>query len=81
MTPEFTTRARRDLRQLGKHEAASILDAVERFAADGAGDVKKLHDVTPATWRLRVGRWRVLFRVDAGAMVVVAVRDRRDAYR
>jgi mRNA-degrading endonuclease RelE of RelBE toxin-antitoxin system len=70
-------------RSTAAREARSWVDSRcgKRFAADGAGDVKKLHDVTPPTWRLRFGRWRVLYRVDASVMVVVAVRDRRDAYR
>jgi mRNA-degrading endonuclease RelE of RelBE toxin-antitoxin system len=60
--PELTKAARRDLRRLAKSDAAAILDGIERFCESGVGNVKKLHDFKPPTWRLRVGRYRVLYR-------------------
>ncbi len=43
------------------------------------GDVKKLsgHD---NEYRLRVGSYRVLFRLDAGVIGVYAVKRRKEAY-
>ena len=44
-------------------------------------------DITPLggrnDWRLRVGRWRVIFRVDHGniTILVVSVSPRGDAYK
>jgi mRNA-degrading endonuclease RelE of RelBE toxin-antitoxin system len=55
--------------------------AIETFARTGVGDVKKLRDYDPPTWRLRVGRLRVLYRRDASTMIVERIVDRRDAYR
>lgn len=81
MTPKLTKKAIRDLARLAKVDSATILDGIERFCATGVGDVVKLHDVTPATWRLRIGKWRVLYRPEAELMLIVAVVDRRDAYR
>jgi mRNA-degrading endonuclease RelE of RelBE toxin-antitoxin system len=42
-----------------------------------------LTDVTPPEYRLRVGAWRVRFRVDrqAGALIVLRVLPRGKAYR
>jgi mRNA interferase RelE/StbE len=46
-----------------------------------AGDVRKLKGIE-ATWRLRVGDWRVLFTIDIDRHVidVQAVRPRGRAY-
>jgi len=41
-----------------------ILLALTRFGETGEGDVKLLTD-RPGLYRLRVGKWRVLFDFDA----------------
>jgi mRNA-degrading endonuclease RelE of RelBE toxin-antitoxin system len=81
VTPNFTKGAVRDLKRLAKDDATAIIDGIERFCVSGIGDVKKLHDVKPPTWRLRVGKWRALYRVKNGGMLILSVTDRRDAYR
>jgi mRNA-degrading endonuclease RelE of RelBE toxin-antitoxin system len=65
--------------------AERILLAVERYAETGQGNVRKLTDRFGLR-RLRVGDWRVLFKVDRAwdgypRMIVVHLSDRRDAYR
>ena len=81
MTYRFVSAARRDIRKLEPSDARIIVSAIEAFASSGIGDVKKLKDCTPPAWRLRVGRFRVLFAREAAAIVVMRVSDRRDAYR
>ncbi len=54
--------SRKDLRRLDPPVQERIIGAVVRLARTGEGDVKKLKDVKPPEWRLRVGRWRVRFR-------------------
>jgi mRNA interferase RelE/StbE len=81
MTYRFAPAARRDLRKLSSADARVIVDAIETFADRGVGDVKKLTDWKPPTWRLRVGRFRVRFEREGEEIVVVAISDRRDAYR
>jgi hypothetical protein len=58
-----------------------IVEAFAAYAASGVGDIKKLRDVKPPTWRLRVGRFRVLYRREGSGLLVTAVVDRKDAYR
>ncbi len=58
-----------------------IVDAFAAYAARGLGDVKKLRDFKVPTWRLRVGRYRVLYRRESQVLIVVAISDRKDAYR
>ena len=46
-------------------------------------NIKKLRGYDPATWRYRIGRYRVFFVVDQAEHVVfiLSVDDRRDAYK
>ncbi len=57
---------------------------MQRFAATDQGDVRKLTDVSPPQYRLRVGDWRVRFARDpekADWLIVLRVQHRSDAYR
>ncbi len=78
-------RALDDLSQLGRRDpsaARRIGDALDRFAQNGHGDIRKLEG-SDGEYRLRVGNWRVIFVLeDEGrAIVVTRVLDRRDAHR
>jgi len=46
-------------------------------------NIKKLRGYDPATWRYRIGRFRVFFMVDQVERTVfmLSLDDRRDAYR
>lgn len=66
---------------LDKGIARRVKQAVERFAATGAGGVKQLRDIHPPEFRLRAGDYRVRFHVDAETIRVLRVRNRREAYR
>ena len=61
--------------------ARRIREAVERFVTTGAGNVKRLQDVEPPEYRLRVGDWRVRFHLGLEIVAVLRVRHRREAYR
>jgi mRNA interferase RelE/StbE len=73
--------AERDLARLPVTDARVIVDAFAAYAASGIGDIKKLRNFKPPTWRLRVGRYRVLYRREGQILIVAAVNDRKDAYR
>jgi mRNA interferase RelE/StbE len=62
--------------------ARRVHEAVDRFAAGGPADVAKLGG-SGGEWRIRVGSWRVRFRIDPedGAIVVLRVLPRGRAYR
>ncbi|MBI4200855.1 MAG: type II toxin-antitoxin system RelE/ParE family toxin [Chloroflexi bacterium] len=78
-----TPHAERDLRRLDAQGRARVFDALDRYVAKRQrGDVKKLQG-SDNEWRLRVGNWRVRFRVDTqeAVVVILAVRSRREAYR
>ena len=58
-----------------------ILHALADFAATGEGDVKRLQDIDPPEFRLRVGDYRVRFHQTADTLYITAVKHRREAYR
>jgi mRNA interferase RelE/StbE len=76
---EWTEKALEDMAALDKGVARWVKQAVERFADTGAGNVKRLQGIEPPEYRLRVGDYRVRFHLDA--VLVVRVRNRREAYR
>ncbi len=78
----ISARAAREMDRLPERDRDATLEALKRFADDPAtGDLRKLGG-RAGIWRLRVGRWRVLMRLDnaTGAAEVQRVVDRKDAY-
>lgn len=53
--------------------------ALTKLETNLTGDVKKL-TARQNSYRLRVGDYRVLFRLEGGVVEVYAVRDRKNAY-
>ncbi|MFF7990370.1 type II toxin-antitoxin system RelE/ParE family toxin [Kitasatospora xanthocidica] len=84
----FSPRAQRELLKVPRPDAVRILHRLtelQRALDDGdtsAFDIKALQ-AHHARWRLRVGEFRVVYTVEAGALVVwvLPVGNRRDAYR
>lgn len=76
----FRPGALRDLARCDRIVQARIDTALVRYAASGYGDVKALKDRT-GIFRLRVGKWRIFFRLEAPDVVRVASIDNRgEAY-
>jgi mRNA-degrading endonuclease RelE of RelBE toxin-antitoxin system len=73
--------ARAQLRAIDKGMAVRILHALARLLATGEGDVKRLQDIEPPEFRLRVGDYRVRFHERDNIVEVLSVKHRRDAYR
>ena len=77
----WTDPAKADLRAIDQPTALRILHIVARYLATGEGDVKRLQDVEPPEFRLRVGDYRVRFHDLGDSLLVLAVKHRREAYR
>ena len=73
--------AKVQLRAIDQQTALRILRSLAHFAATGEGDVKRLQDIEPPEFRLRVGDYRLRFHDDGQTLYVTAVRHRREAYR
>ncbi|MET9257745.1 type II toxin-antitoxin system RelE/ParE family toxin [Streptomyces sp. NPDC003717] len=81
----FTAAAQRQLRALDRPAAMRILTALTALGDDPYredADVKKLTGPS-GLYRLRVGRYRVAYRVEDGELLILVVKvgDRRDVYR
>jgi len=82
MRLEITEPAEKDLADLDK-TGRRIKVALDRLLTyPQAVDLKKLQG-SPERWRLRVGDWRVILRLDRGqgVLYVLRIRHRREAYR
>lgn len=77
----WSDRAKTDLRAIEQATALRILHALARVLATGEGDVKRLQDIDPPEFRLRVGDYRVRFRDFDGSIEILSVKHRREAYR
>lgn len=77
----WSAEARSDLRQIDRSTALDILHCTGRFLATRSGDVKQLKP-PQAGFRLRCADYRIFFEFrDAAEIVILAVRNRREAYR
>jgi mRNA interferase RelE/StbE len=78
----WTDQAKADLRAIDQATALRILHVVARYLATGEGDVKRLQDIDPPEFRLRVGDYRVRFTEESDdTLHIHSVRHRREAYR
>ncbi|MFI5201035.1 MAG: type II toxin-antitoxin system RelE/ParE family toxin [Candidatus Kapaibacterium sp.] len=73
----FLPRAERDLKSLDKVTAAHIIEKIEAMSHGLAGDVIKLTG-TERSYRLRVGRHRVLFDMEGNKLLIQRVRPRKE---
>jgi mRNA interferase RelE/StbE len=76
----FRPAAERDLARCDRAVQTRIGAALLRYAVTGYGDVKYLKD-RPGLFRLRVGKWRIFFRLEPpDIIVVIGVDNRGEAY-
>jgi len=77
----YAGRARKDLENMDPVERSRVDRAIRQYAGTGHGDVKKLVD-TPGVFRLRAGKWRAMFLLEAKGTVlrVVRIENRGEAY-
>lgn len=82
---EFAPAAVRDLKRLDPQVRAQLLRASSVLCRDPypsqGGRVKLLTGITPAHFRLRVGDYRIIYRIEDSRVVIVRVSHRREAYR
>ena len=81
-TIHLERRAERDLRQLPQNDIRRI-DAMLRQLAENPRSVGvvKLSGRTDSGWRVRVGDYRILYRIEGDRVEVYRIKHRRDAYR
>lgn len=79
----FDSRASKELGKLDKPVARRVYSAVMALAEEPRPDGCRQLSGYPALWRVRVGDHRVVYSIDDGRLVVVALRvaHRREVYR
>jgi mRNA-degrading endonuclease RelE of RelBE toxin-antitoxin system len=77
----WTEQAKAQIRAIDQPTALRILHALAKLIDTGEGDVKRLQDIEPPEFRLRVGDYRVRFHDSGDAIEVTGVKHRREAYR
>lgn len=78
----WTATAERDFGKLDPETRRRVQLSINRYAAESLGDVLRLQNINPPEYRLRVGKWRVRFRLDhdRGTMQILHVLRRDEAY-
>ena len=77
---ELKPGAIKDLQSLPRDATKQLLSKIEALENDLVGDVKRLTNITPE-YRLRVGRYRVLFEIERDRVVIYRIVHRKEAYR
>ncbi len=82
----WTRPALKDVERPDRSERERINSAIDDLAETDSGDVKRLVNVHPPRYRLRVGRWRIIFTLEhpqhqSGVLVILRVLQRDKAYR
>jgi mRNA interferase RelE/StbE len=70
----FTHQAAKDLDAIEPAARETILTALAAYAIDGRGDVKRLSGRDG--YRLRVGRYRVIFNEDSNTILAIYIGKR-----
>jgi mRNA interferase RelE/StbE len=78
--PRLTRRARRDLKALAPAVREAVLETIAAIGADPEEAGRRLVGRLEGLWSARVGNYRVLYTVEAGGVIVRAVRHRAAAY-
>ncbi len=81
----WSARAKKDMRRTAVTDRARIISKVEQYARNPSAFANQVIALTRSEyWRLRVGRYRIIFKWDQTGdmtvMVVLRVRHRREAY-
>ena len=77
---KFKRQAIKDLKTISPELQERILAKIVAMQDDLQGDVKKLTNFTPE-YRLRVGKYRILFRLDDDIISIHRIKHRKDAYK
>ncbi len=77
----WNEQAKAQLRAIYQPTALRILHTLARYLETGEGDVKRLENIEPPEFRLRVGDYRVRFHDRGDTIRITAIKHRREAYR
>ncbi len=76
---EYGDSALADLEGLPTRERAQIIRKIERLQLGLHGNIKRLRQ-SEASYRLRMGDYRILFDVEDAVIVIRRIGNRKDVY-
>ena len=78
----WTSHAEKDLDALDPIAARRIQRVLERFSESGHADLRRLVNIAPELWRIRVGDYRVILELldDKEQAHIIRIRRRDVAY-
>ena len=78
----WSPRAQKDITSLHPATAQRIHRALNRFSETGHADILRLVNVTPETWRIRIGKHRVLLDLhdNQREAYILRIKPRDSAY-
>jgi mRNA-degrading endonuclease RelE of RelBE toxin-antitoxin system len=80
-TLEIRRNVEKQLDKLSDQDTLRIVEALDRLALLGMGDIKDIGEDYPCRYRFRIGGWRIYFNLDRQVIDVVAIEKRGEAYK
>lgn len=77
----YTKSAAKDIQKLDTVAKKRLKNKLEAYIKDPLFHAKKLTDFSLGTYRWRIGNYRITFDINAGIVIILRVRHRREAYR
>ncbi len=77
---EIRSRAYKDLKTVPRSDVVRILKKIRELENGLHGDIKRLTNFTPE-YRLRVGRYRILFEIEGDKLIVFRIKHRKEVYQ
>lgn len=77
----FTQSALKDLENIDKKEQYRIARKLKIYAKEPLGHARKLISPKIGTYRFRIGKYRAIFDIDGGNIVILRLGHRRNIYK
>jgi mRNA interferase RelE/StbE len=78
---EFRKSVAKDLRRIGRTDAAHVLDVIDERLPDEAAQCPELKGKFSGLRRYRIGEYRVIFVILDEHILILRIGHRRDIYR
>lgn len=76
----YSKESQKFLKKLDKKTKERLENAIVDYITEGIGDVKKLQG-RKSEYRLRVGKYRIIFEIEGNKMTVTKIKSRGDIYK
>lgn len=78
---EFRKSVAKDLRRIGRKDAAHLLDVIDERLPDEASQCPELKGKFSGLGRYRIGEFRVIFVIMDERILILRIGHRQDIYR